>query len=310
MSDPYILDFMNDTTKSKAHRGYVSLLSGHLSGLRVSQLSSPLIADLRDHFLETYKPSYVSNIVSYLIQVRHHADLRDLSTPSKPLGRGLRPKVHHRTRYLLDDEEERLLRLLEPLDTKSFRPDIVRLRQNQYDLVVFLIDTGCRYSEATKTPWDAVDTKDFAHVTLYRTKVNNEGRIALTNRMQSVLKRRYASRGNALYVWPSSEDPEKPRTYSVKGIANAIARAGLNRPHLVERYGRFTTHSFRHTFASRLVQAGMSLYSVSVLLGHSDVQMTKRYAHLAPDRDAIEAAQILNDLRPLSDQRGLYDSTQ
>ena len=70
----------------------------------------------------------------------------------------------------------------------------------------------------------------------------------------------------------------KPRGYAPKGINRAIARAKLNEPHMVKRYGRFTAmHSFRHTFASRLVQHGMSLFQVAQLLGHSDEQMTKRY---------------------------------
>ena len=45
----------------------------------------------------------------------------------------------------------------------------------------------------------------------------------------------------------------------------------------------YTFHSTRHTFASHLVQKGVSLYIVSKLLGHSDIKTTEIYAHLSPE---------------------------
>jgi site-specific recombinase XerD len=49
-------------------------------------------------------------------------------------------------------------------------------------------------------------------------------------------------------------------------------------------------HDLRHTFATRLVQAGVDLYKVQRLLGHKSPIMTQRYAHHYPEslRDGVE----------------------
>jgi site-specific recombinase XerD len=65
-----------------------------------------------------------------------------------------------------------------------------------------------------------------------------------------------------------------------KGLQNSrhwfgkvIAEAGIR---------DFTWHDLRHTFASRLVMAGVGITAVKELMGHKSIKATMRYAHLAP----------------------------
>jgi integrase len=84
------------------------------------------------------------------------------------------------------------------------------------------------------------------------------------------------------YVFPSKHGTGQIRNDVRKGFHGALLRAG------VTRHIRF--HDLRHTFASHFVMKGGDLLSLKELLGHSDLQMVQRYAHLAPEhlRKGIE----------------------
>ena len=182
-------------------------------------------------------------------------------------------------RYLSKEEETKLLEQLDPnavMNGIGFLTDedIIDARQDVYDFVITLIDTGGRYSEIAELPWDDVNLKNRT-INLYRSKVENESTIHMTDRVYETLKRR------------SEENDSGPRKYAAKAFNNACKRAGIK---------GITPHKLRHTHASRLVQKGVSLYTVQNLLGHASATTTQIYAHLVPNQASHDAAKILNSL--------------
>ncbi len=72
--------------------------------------------------------------------------------------------------------------------------------------------------------------------------------------------------------------------YNHEGPRRFIRRI-IEQSNLREDKKRMGWHEFRHTFASRLAQQGISLYKICKWLGHSDIKVTQIYAHFAPVYD-------------------------
>jgi integrase len=89
------------------------------------------------------------------------------------------------------------------------------------------------------------------------------------------------------WVWPSAEDPT--RTMSTGGCSSAMER--ITRHAKIRQCG---WHTLRHTFASWLVMKSVPLRVVQELLGHHDISMTMKYAHLAPGFAHAEAVRVLD----------------
>jgi len=76
---------------------------------------------------------------------------------------------------------------------------------------------------------------------------------------------------------------KKGPVFTYKGKSMSGMRTSFRRARELANLDDFRFHDLRHTFASRLVQGGVSLYDVMHLMGHKSIEMVQRYAHLAPD---------------------------
>jgi integrase/DNA-binding XRE family transcriptional regulator len=151
-------------------------------------------------------------------------------------------------------------------------------------LFTFSLHTGLRWSEQAGLRWADVDMLAGA-ITIGRSKNGRTRRVPLNSTASSILVDLGAART------PHS-DPEELvflgaayRTVSRAfvapvGLAQAALRAAGKDAGRLEGY---TWHGNRHTFASRLVMAGVDLLTVQTLGGWRTPAMVQRYAHLAPE---------------------------
>ncbi|KKW42035.1 MAG: Site-specific recombinase, phage integrase family protein [Candidatus Magasanikbacteria bacterium GW2011_GWA2_56_11] len=155
-------------------------------------------------------------------------------------------------------------------------------------MILCALRTGMRRGELTALEWRDI-TFTTHLITVQRSIVrgilgtpkNNRIRhIPMAPDLASALDSR---RGTSGLVFPRRDGTPIPEATTSKLLYRACARAGV-RP--------IGWHVLRHTFASQLVSRGVPIRSVQILLGHSTVQVTERYAHLAPS-SLYEAVRVL-----------------
>ena len=88
------------------------------------------------------------------------------------------------------------------------------------------------------------------------------------------------TRRDYIFVNPKTK---KPYDDVKKSFKTALKKSGIE---------DFTFHDLRHTFASHLVMNGVDLMTIKELLGHKDIKMTMRYAHLSPDHKRLAVQKL------------------
>ena len=90
-----------------------------------------------------------------------------------------------------------------------------------------------------------------------------------------------------LRKWQSSHHTKEDLVFrNARGLRFTHVKTSWSRLLNMADIENFRWHDMRHTFASKLVMKGVDLNTVREFLGHTDIKMTQRYAHLAPEHKA------------------------
>jgi integrase len=262
-------DWPHDETRLK-------ILGGRLKDVPVAELSAGqlegVLGDLAE--LDAWSPSTQNRYRAVLSGVFRLA-IKNRKADSNPIRETEHLKEPPgRVRYLnqhSDDEEARLLGAV-----RKFWPEW------EAALLVAL-HTGRRRSEQFRTcqvpdgglKWDYIDFR--ANLICLPNTKSGQSRAVPMNAVVTQVLRSLPRVINSPYVFQQT-DPGK-------FLAEAVQAAGIQ---------DFTWHCLRHTFASRLVMRGVPIKAIADLLGHTQLQTTLRYAHLAPAHLA-RAVELLAD---------------
>jgi integrase/recombinase XerC/integrase/recombinase XerD len=165
-----------------------------------------------------------------------------------------------------------LPRAINPVDVRKLLLVIEDIRDRA--LILLLLRTGMRIGEALGLRLNDLDIRG-RKIHLFEGEKNSMGRVVYLSddalfAIKLWLRRRDKSKEYVFYG-----QGNKPLCYSAgrSRFVNYLKKAGL------EQKG-YTVHCLRHTFASELLNAGMRLECLQPLLGHQDIEVTRRYARL------------------------------
>lgn len=207
-------------------------------------------------------------------------------------------------RYLSADEDRRLRAALTARDdTRRAERDRANLwrRERGYadwpaygtytdhltPIILMALHTGLRRGELFQLRWRDVDlTRALVTVQGATAKTGQTRHVPLNTDIVTVLQDwRPAKPAAEAFVFPGRVEGEALDDIKTAWAAIVGPKAA--------NIQAFRFHDCRHTFASRLVMAGVDLNTVRELLGHSDIKMVLRYAHLAPEHTAAAVAKLV-----------------
>lgn len=165
-----------------------------------------------------------------------------------------------------------LPRAMNPSDVPKLLSGIDTVRDRA--LILLLLRTGIRIGEALGLTLNDLDMRD-RKVHLYQGEKNSMGRVVyISDDVLFALKRWCARRDTTkAFLFYGKGDTQLSYSAARSRFALYLRKAGLD-------HKGYTVHCLRHTFASELLNAGMRLECLQQLLGHQDIEVTRRYARL------------------------------
>jgi len=182
--------------------------------------------------------------------------------------------------------DNRRLRFLSHEEADLLLKELKRSYPRLHDICLLCLHTGLRAGECFDLIWQDIDLEHW--VINIRNPKNDESRQAyLTPQLETMFQERKQENYRKNELVFKTRQGNRIRQMS-NTFADAVGPLGFNEG-IEDAQNRVVLHSLRHTFASWLALQGTPILTIKELLGHKEIKMTMRYAHLIPDhkREAV-----------------------
>lgn len=271
----HIAVHLKETTAKEYRRNLKLFILPAIGRMRITDVTRAEVAKFHHDY--RHKPYQANRNIEIISKMFNLAELW-----------GFRPDGTNPRRHIKKYREKKRERYYSPAELQSIGRVLREMEaegleyQSAINAIRLLLFTGCRLNEIMKLEWEWVDLDNAAlHLPDSKTGAKT---VHLGQAAVNILRNIEKLLGNPYVI--TGRNPGQRLTDLQPFWQRVRARAGLKDARI---------HDLRHTFASIAVSNGKSLPMIGKLLGHSQVQTTARYAHLAVS-PVIDAA---NDVTAL-----------
>ncbi len=270
LADTYINDTIDNKTNTKMLNKYNLHIKDVFGNMDIHTIEQDDITKWRRSLSERLAPKTANSLVELLSTIFNHSIKKGLKVVNPCVG-VKKPRVNNQREKYLDLEEIVQLKnavsdnptlyafVLLSLSTGGRRETIIHIKKQDINLkngTISLIDfknDGERY-----TGFIEQETLDFLQSLNWDTLKPYDYIVGLSN----------------------TPLPAKTLSNQLAPILNHLFNQGLEKN---DSKHRTVIHTLRHTFASHLAINGTPIFTIKKLMNHHDIEMTMRYAKLAPD---------------------------
>lgn len=264
---------------------YKNYIKDSFAHRRLDSITALDLEQLKNDIIRSGKaPATAKHVLTLIGKTYNRVINMELWRGTNPVKKISMPKFDNsRVRFLSKDEANLLLTTLKQRERRS---------TYSYDMALISLHTGARLGEIRALRWQCIDIQN-RRLTILESGENKEtknkaSRTAyITDELLTIFEKYERLPNEFLFTSPDGSQFKKCAPTTFRRVVDELFNEGV-----ADRRQKVTFHTLRHTFASWLAIQGTPIFTIKELLGHKSIEMTMRYAKLAPDTKVTAVQQL------------------